>query len=148
DSVRVDGKTLRFRRAVIATGARAGHPPIPGLAEAGFLTNETVFTLTALPPRLAVIGGGPIGSELAESFRRFGAEVFLFEETGHILQREDLDAAEIVQQRFLREGIHLLLDARVTGVSRRGEDKLVAYSAGGASREVAVDEILVGAGRV
>ena len=148
DSVRVDGATLRFKRAVIATGARPGHPPIPGLAETGFLTNETVFTLTELPPRLAVIGGGPIGSELAQTFRRFGAEVFLFEETGHILPREDLDAAEIVQRRFLREGVHLILDARVTGVTRRGAEKLLAYGSGGASREVAVDEILVGAGRV
>src|SRR5262249_56853551 len=70
NTVEVAGNTLRFRRAVIATGARAHRPPIPGLAEAGFLTNETVLTPTELPPRLAVIGAGPIGCELAQAFPR------------------------------------------------------------------------------
>ena len=77
DTVEVGGRVLRFRRAVIATGARAAVPDIPGLAEAGFLTNETVFTLTELPPRLAVIGTGPVGCELAQAFARFGARVSL-----------------------------------------------------------------------
>src|SRR5262249_28333882 len=73
----VAGKTLRFRRAVIATGTRASTLPIPGLADAGYLTNETVFSLTELPRRLAVIGAGPIGCELAQAFARFGARVSL-----------------------------------------------------------------------
>src|SRR5437588_10505998 len=77
DTVEVGGRVLRFRRAVIATGARAAHPDIPGLQGAGFLTNETVFTLPELPPRLAVIGAGPIGCELAQAFARFGARVSL-----------------------------------------------------------------------
>ena len=77
DAVEVGGRVLRFRRAVIATGARAVRPDIPGLADAGFLTNETVFTLTELPPRLAVIGAGPVGCELAQAFARFGARVSL-----------------------------------------------------------------------
>jgi pyruvate/2-oxoglutarate dehydrogenase complex dihydrolipoamide dehydrogenase (E3) component len=148
DTVAVAGKTLRFKRAVIATGARAAHPEIPGLREAGFLTNETVFTLTELPPRLAVIGGGPIGSELAQAFRRFGSEVFLFEETGHILQREDPDAAGIVQRSFVQDGVQLLLESRITAVTTRGREKAITYTAGGATREVVVDEILVGAGRI
>src|SRR3989475_8986408 len=74
DTVAVDGRALRFKRAVIATGARASHPPIPGLAEAGFLTNESVFSLTERPAALAVIGAGPIGCELAQAFRRLGSE--------------------------------------------------------------------------
>jgi pyruvate/2-oxoglutarate dehydrogenase complex dihydrolipoamide dehydrogenase (E3) component len=147
NSVAVDGKALRFKRAVIATGARPSHPPIPGLAEAGFLTNESVFTLTELPPKLAVIGGGPIGSELAQAFRRFGAEVWLFEETGHILPREDPDAADVLQRSLLSEGVHLVLESRITGIVRRGPQKVLTYTAAGASREVAVDEILVAAGR-
>ena len=79
DSIGVDSATLRFRKAVIATGARAAAPSIPGLAEAGCLTNETVFSLTELPARLVVIGAGPIGCELAQTFARFGSEVFLVE---------------------------------------------------------------------
>lgn len=77
DAVDVGGTILRFRRAVIATGARAAVPEIQGLADTGYLTNETVFTLTELPPRLAVIGAGPIGCELAQAFARFGSQVTL-----------------------------------------------------------------------
>ena len=82
----------------IATGARAACPDIEGLAEAGFLTNETVFNLTGRPRRLAVIGGGPIGCELAQAFRRLGSEVLLLHRHAHLLEREDADAAAIVQQ--------------------------------------------------
>src|SRR5437763_6197625 len=89
DTVEVAGKTLRFRRAVIATGARASTLPIPGLADAGYLTNETVFSLTELPRRLAVIGAGPIGCELAQAFARFGSEVTVLEIAPQILPLED-----------------------------------------------------------
>ena len=85
DTVEVGGKTLQFAKAAICTGARAAAPPIQGLEEAGYLTNETIFTLTELPPRLAVIGAGPIGCEMAQAFARFGSQVCLFERTGHIL---------------------------------------------------------------
>ncbi len=94
DQVEVDGKTLRFARACVATGARASALPIPGLKEAGFLTNETVFSLTELPRRLAVIGAGPIGCELAQAFVRFGAEVTLLEVMPQVLIGEDRDAAQ------------------------------------------------------
>ena len=90
DTVEVGGVPLRFKRAVIATGARAVQPDVPGLREAGFLTNETVFNLTTLPRRLAVIGGGPIGCELAQAFQRLGAQVTLFHNKAHLLDREDL----------------------------------------------------------
>ena len=73
DTVEVGGRRLRFRKAVIATGARAAAPPIAGIEEAGYLTNETVFSLTDLPRRLAVIGAGPIGCELSQAFARFGS---------------------------------------------------------------------------
>jgi pyruvate/2-oxoglutarate dehydrogenase complex dihydrolipoamide dehydrogenase (E3) component len=147
DTVTVGDKSLRFKKAVIATGARAVHPPIPGLAEAGFLTNETVFWLTERPRRLAVIGGGPIGCELAQAFRRLGCEVTLFEATGHILNREDADAAEILQNAFVREGIALRLNAGVQRVQQTAGGKAVTFAAGGAEQTVTVDEILVGAGR-
>jgi hypothetical protein len=81
DAIEVGGARLRFKKAVIATGARAVEPAIEGLAEAGFLTNETVFSLTERPKRLAVIGGGPIGCELAQAFQRLGSQVTLMNDT-------------------------------------------------------------------
>ena len=147
DTVAADGAALRFSRAAICTGARASAPPVPGLAEAGYLTNETLFSLTALPAQLAVIGAGPIGCEMAQAFARFGSEVTLIEQTGHVLPREDPDAAAIVQARLAADGVRLALDARITEVSRRGGGKLLRYTAAGAARELAVDDILVGVGR-
>src|SRR5262249_44353624 len=104
-----DGKNLRFRKAVIATGTRAAALPLPGLAEAGYLTNETVFSLTALPQRLAVIGAGPIGSELAQAFARFRAQVSLLEVTPQILIREDRDAAARIQDALEQDGVSIFL---------------------------------------
>src|SRR6266702_8828835 len=127
DTIQVAGKTLRFKRAVIATGARALQPPIPGLAEAGYLTNETVFSLTQCPARLAVIGGGPIGCELAQAFQRLGSQVSLFHKNAHLLDREDMDAAAIVQSAFVGEGISLLLNAKITRVERQGAEKTIHF---------------------
>ncbi len=147
DTVEVDGKTLRFKKAVIASGARAVDPPVEGLAEAGYLTNETVFNLTERPRRLAVIGGGPIGCELAQAFGRLGSEVTLFHSGSHILNREDSDAAAIVQKTFLREGIRLVLDVKLKKIERKGNEKIIHYESAGKPGSVAVDEILAGAGR-
>src|SRR5881392_1149455 len=147
DMVEVGGKTLRFKRAVIATGARAAQPPIPGLAEAGYLTNETVFSLTQCPARLAVIGGGPIGCELAQAFQRLGSQVSLFHKNAHLLDREDMDAAALVQKAFIRENVALRLNANITRVERNGGAKAVCYEAEGKEETLAVDEILAGAGR-
>ncbi len=147
DTVDVGGTTLHFARAALCTGARAEAPEISGLADAGFLTNESVFSLTERPRRLAVIGGGPIGCELAQVFRRLGCEVTLFHDKAHLLDREDDDAAEIVQNAFRREGIALALGARVERVTLRGAEKAITVRVGDAAREIVVDEILVGAGR-
>jgi pyruvate/2-oxoglutarate dehydrogenase complex dihydrolipoamide dehydrogenase (E3) component len=148
DTVEVNGTPLRFKKAVIATGARAHHPDVPGLREAGFLTNENVFELTRRPARLAVIGAGPIGCELAQAFQRLGSEVTLFHTGGHILNREDADAAEIVQRVFVDEGIRLVVDAKVERVERAGGGKVLHATAPAGPARVEVDEILVGAGRV
>jgi pyruvate/2-oxoglutarate dehydrogenase complex dihydrolipoamide dehydrogenase (E3) component len=148
DTVEVNGASLRFKKAVIATGARARHPMIPGLAEAGFLTNETVFELTERPRRLAVIGAGPIGCELAQAFRRLGSEVTLFHTGGHILNREDTGAAEIVQRAFIDEGIRLVLGAKLARVERAAAGKVLHAETPAGPVSVIVDEILVGAGRV
>lgn len=148
DAVVVAGKTLRFKKAVIAAGARAFKPPIPGLAEAGFLTNETVFSLTERPRRLAVIGGGPIGCEMAQAFRRLGCEVVLFHKNPHILDREDADAAEIAQKQFIKEGIDMILDSDIKAVKLKNGEKIVHYEVKSKAGSAAVDVILVGAGRV
>ena len=147
DTVKVAGQTLRFKRAVITTGARAVEPPIPGLTEAGYLTNETVFNLTQLPAKLAVVGGGPIGCELAQAFQRLGSEVSLFHKNSHLLDREDIDAAAIVQKAFVREGIALRLNVAITRVERNGGGKIIYYKAEGKEETLAVDEILIGTGR-
>ena len=147
DTIEVGGQTLRFKRAVIATGARATAPPVPGLAETGYLTNQTVFNLTECPPRLAVMGGGPIGCELAQAFQRLGSHVSLLHKNAHLLDREDTDAAALVQKAFIREGITLRLNARITRVERNGAAKLVWYELQGKEETLAVDEILAAAGR-
>jgi pyruvate/2-oxoglutarate dehydrogenase complex dihydrolipoamide dehydrogenase (E3) component len=148
DCAEVDGKTLVFRKAVIATGARAFRPPVPGLEEAGFLTNESVFSLTDRPRRLAVIGAGPIGCELAQTFRRLGSDVTLLDMAPQILMREDRDAALMIEKVFRREGIELVLGCRIARVERGDGEKLIHLSCEGREEVVAVDEILVGAGRV
>ena len=147
DTVEVGGAMLKFKKAVIATGSRPAQPPIPGLAEAGYLTNETVFNLIEQPKRLAIIGGGPIGCELAQAFRRLGSEVTLFHNADHILNREDADAAEIVQQVFIREGIMLALNSKITGVTKSGAEKTIQFETPAGADTVTVDEILVAAGR-
>jgi pyruvate/2-oxoglutarate dehydrogenase complex dihydrolipoamide dehydrogenase (E3) component len=146
-TIKVGNQQLRFKKAVIASGARATRPDVPGLAEAGFLTNETVFSLTERPNRLAVIGGGPIGCELAQAFHRLGCEVTLLHKNGHILDREDGDAAEIVQQKFIKEGIHLALGATLDRVEMTPAGKTLHFTRNGKPEQIIVDEILVGAGR-
>jgi len=148
DCVEVNGTQLYFRKAAVCTGARAEVPSVPGLAEAGCLTNETVFSLTELPPRLAVIGAGPVGCELAQSFARFGSCVTLIERGPHILGREDGDAAAILHTVFIREGVDLQLGVKILSVGNRGLEKVLHLEKDGQQIEVVVDEILVGAGRV
>jgi pyruvate/2-oxoglutarate dehydrogenase complex dihydrolipoamide dehydrogenase (E3) component len=148
DTVEVDGKRLNFRRAVIATGGRAAEPPIPGLAEAGYRTNETIFNLTELPKRLAVIGGGPIGCEMSQSFARFGSRVTHLVQEGHILPREDADAAEVVQRAMLADGVRFEFDIKVVEVRRQGAEKVIVFERNGERHEAVVDEILVAVGRV
>lgn len=147
DTIEVAEKTLRFKKAAIATGSRPAQLQIEGLQEAEYLTNETVFSLTELPKRLAVIGGGYIGCELAQTFRRLGSEVVLLQKGTRILAREDVDAAEIVQKTFVSEGIQLLLESKIKRIERQGAEKVVYYEVSGQEHLITVDEILVGTGR-
>jgi pyruvate/2-oxoglutarate dehydrogenase complex dihydrolipoamide dehydrogenase (E3) component len=147
DALEVGGSTLRFRRAVIATGAGAALPPIPGLEAAEPLTNETVFTLTALPRRLVVLGAGPIGVELAQSFARFGSEVHLVDRGPRILHRDDPDAAAIVARHLEADGVRMHLGASVTEVERDGALRRVRVSRGDGEEAIEGEVLLVALGR-
>jgi pyruvate/2-oxoglutarate dehydrogenase complex dihydrolipoamide dehydrogenase (E3) component len=147
-SLEVDGKILSFKKAVIATGGRPVHPPIPGISDAGFLTNETVFSLTERPETLAVIGGGPIGCELAQAFHRLGSNVTIIQRNAQFLPREDRNAAEHIGKVFEREGIRCLLNADVKNVTLNEGKKVLYLTAGGKDEKIEADEILVGVGRI
>jgi len=146
-TIQVDGKTLNFKKAVIATGARAIHPPVEGLAEAGFLTNETVFSLTEQPRRLAVVGGGPIGCELAQAFRRLGSQVTLIEMSSQFLAREDPEASSLLAETFRREGIDVRLSTRLEKVTSTDTEKQLHLESAGKKEVLEVEEIFVGVGR-
>jgi pyruvate/2-oxoglutarate dehydrogenase complex dihydrolipoamide dehydrogenase (E3) component len=151
DVVTVEGpagnRTLRYAKAAICTGARAATPPTPGLQEAGYLTNDTIFTLTELPPRLAVIGAGPIGCELAQAFARFGSQVYLVETMHGIMPNEDRDAAAIVHESMLRDGVTLLCCGKDVKVGKTDGGKRLMVDSHGQPYDITVDEILVGVGR-
>ncbi len=147
DSLEVEGETLRFIRACIATGARAFRPDIEGLAEAGFYTNETIFAITELPRRLAVLGSGPLGCELSQAFARLGSEVTIIERGPQFLPKEDPDAAQIVGQSFMRDGIHCVFNAQVKRVGTSPDGKQLLLVVEGKESSVEADAILVGYGR-
>lgn len=147
DAIEVAGQTLRFARALVATGARAAIPPIEGLEQAGYLTNETLFSLTELPRRLAVIGGGPIGCEMAQAFARLGARVTLVESGGRILPRDDADAAERVAAALQRDGVELVCGGKTLNVSTSGSEHVLRLVCDGDARELRADQVLVAAGR-
>ncbi len=146
NTVEVDGALLRFKRAVIATGARAAAPDLPGLDTVHYLTNENLFALTELPRRLGVIGAGPIGCEMAQTFSQLGSEVFLFETEHGVLPREDRDAADIVQQAMLDDGMTLRCCSKQLRIRNENGMRLSVQSHGHTYDE-AFDQILVSVGR-
>jgi pyruvate/2-oxoglutarate dehydrogenase complex dihydrolipoamide dehydrogenase (E3) component/uncharacterized membrane protein YdjX (TVP38/TMEM64 family) len=147
-AIEVDGTRLEFDRAVIATGARAKEPPIPGLREIGFYTNETIFTLTELPRRLAVIGAGPIGCELAQTFQRFGGEVTLMTDGAEILPKEDRDAAAILRKQMEKDGVRILTGAKIQRMETKDNAKKLSLLTVSDQRfEIECDAILVAVGR-
>jgi pyruvate/2-oxoglutarate dehydrogenase complex dihydrolipoamide dehydrogenase (E3) component len=149
-TVRAGPATIRARRFVIATGSRPAVPPIPGLEGVTYLTNETVFDLAERPRRLLVIGGGPVGAELAQAHRRLGAEVVVIE-SGAILSREDPEMAAVVARALLAEGVELRPHATVERVERRSEGVAVAVRKGGEAGEgtemIEGSHLLVATGR-
>jgi pyruvate/2-oxoglutarate dehydrogenase complex dihydrolipoamide dehydrogenase (E3) component len=146
DTVTVDGKLLRFKKALVATGARPVRPPIAGLAEAGYLTYENVFGLTECPKRLLVIGGGPVGCELAQAFARLGTRVTLVQDEAMFLGQEERDAAQLLSDALARDGIEIHLDTQTTQVRVEGRDKVADLVHDDTKRAVSIDQILVGVG--
>ncbi len=146
-TVEADGKQIQFDRAVIATGARAAELPIPGLKATGYYTNETIFTLTELPRRLVVVGAGPLGCELAQSFRRFGSKVTMITDGAEILPKEDHDAAAIVRQQLVLEGVRIVCRGRIQQVGAKEKGKVVTVAVAGDAQELDCDAILVSVGR-
>ena len=142
-TIEVAERRLKFRKAAIATGSHPAILPISGLEEAGYLTNENIFQLVDRPARLAVIGAGYIGCELAQTFRRLGSEVILIHRGDRILSREDADAAAIVQAGFEQDGIQLRLNTQVDRVEPQAGQKILHMQ----GEAIAVDEILVAVGR-
>ena len=144
--VEADGRVIQARRFVVATGSSPTVPPIPGLAEAGFLTNETIFEADTLPAHLLVIGAGPIGLELAQAFRRLGAEVTVLE-MAHALAADDPELADVLVTQLRCEGINIHTDTRVVGVE--GTPGKIEVSAEGPDGNVVVggSHVLVAAGR-
>ena len=146
--VRVGDTEIATRNIVIATGGVPFVPPIPGLEEAGYVTSDTVWELRELPRRLAVLGGGPIGCELAQAFARFGSEVTQVERNPHLLMREDADVIDLMQTQFAKEGIRVLANhaaKRVEVVD--GEKRLLCENQSGEAVTVPFDEVLVAVGR-
>lgn len=148
-TLEVAGRTLKFNRAVVATGGRPIAPPVPGLDGIPFLTNETVFWLTELPPRLIVVGAGPIGCELAQAFARFGSEVTLLGRPPHVLPNEDADAAAIVQRQLLEDGVRLELGVQLVEATSDAAGVRIRYERrdGTGAGDAVGDQLLVAAGR-
>ncbi len=147
DRLRVGDRELHFSRAVIATGARAAAPPIPGLDQVPYLTNETVFSLTELPRRLGIIGAGPIGCEMAQSFARFGSDVHLVEAMHGVLPREEPDAGEIVREALDRDGVKLRCCGKDLRIEKRDDGIHMIVESHGEKYDIVVDQLLVSVGR-
>jgi pyruvate/2-oxoglutarate dehydrogenase complex dihydrolipoamide dehydrogenase (E3) component len=148
DTIHVDGVRLQFEKAIIATGAEPDAPAIPGLEEAGYLTNESVFGMTELPKRLLVIGGGPLGCELAQAFSSFGARTIIVQDMPLFLPREERDAAQILSDAFARDGIEVRLNTAVVAVRCSNGEKLVDMVSDDYHSTVATDVIIAGTGRM
>ncbi|WEN15602.1 mercuric reductase [Rhodanobacter sp. AS-Z3] len=147
DRLSVNGQPVPFQKVMMATGARPDVPDLPGLKQAGFLTNTTIFELTELPARLLVIGGGPLGCELAQAFQRLGSKVTIVQKMPLFLEHEERDAAQTLSDAFARDGIEVRLNTMPTAVRVDGDEKVVDLVSDDYHSSIRVDAILTGVGR-
>ena len=148
NSLILGDKRIRFRKALIATGARAMIPPVEGLDKAGYLTNETIFNIRELPRTLLILGGGPLGCELAQAFRRLGSRVMMIQRGDQFLKREDPDAAAIVEEVFREEGIETLFSSQLRKIESEKGRKIAHISRGDEEIILQFDQILLALGRI
>lgn len=147
-TVEVDGKEITTKNIVIATGGVPFVPPISGIDEVDYYTSDTIWDIRELPQRLVVLGGGPIGSEMTQAFRRFGSEVTQVEMAPHILMREDADVIDLLTQQFKDEGVQVLTNHRASRIETSGGEKvLVCDTANDEQVRVPFDAMLVAVGR-
>ncbi|MDX2028554.1 MAG: FAD-dependent oxidoreductase [Alphaproteobacteria bacterium] len=145
--VEVNGKTLTARSIIVSTGARPMIPPIPGLDQIDYLTSDTVWNLRERPRRLLVLGGGPIGAEMAQAFSRLGSEVTIVEMAPHLLVREDAEVIELVTHRFQVEGIKVLTGHKARSFRTEAGQKILTCEHNGGDVDVVFDQVIVALGR-
>lgn len=146
-TVRVNERIITGKFIVIATGSRAAVPPIPGLADVPYLTNENIFNLQKLPEKLLILGGGPIGLELGQGFRHLGSEVEIIDIAPHLFPKDDMEVAPLMEQLLRSEGIILTLSAKINRINKNGDEITVVLEKDGITREVAGSHLLVSLGR-
>ncbi|MCA1600962.1 MAG: FAD-dependent oxidoreductase, partial [Acidobacteria bacterium] len=140
-------RTVNAKRFCISTGSRPAIPPIDGLNETGFITNEEVFQLQKLPASLIVLGGGPIGLELGQAFARFGTEVTVVEMGDRLLPKEDEESSATIESTLRAEGLKILLNAKAVRAGQADGHKTLTIEEDGRARELHAEEILVATGR-
>lgn len=144
----VNGQTLQAKKFVIATGTRPAIPPVEGIEQVPFLTNETIFSVQEKIPHLLILGGGPIGCEMAQSFRRLGSQVTVFDMAPRLLPREDQDMSAVVRSQFEQEGIQLHFDVQMLKIERQnGEVQIVLKHDQHGEIRLTGTHLLVAAGR-
>jgi pyruvate/2-oxoglutarate dehydrogenase complex dihydrolipoamide dehydrogenase (E3) component len=141
-------QTLTTRAIVIAAGARPFVPPIPGIEEVGYVTSDTIWELRQLPRRLVVLGGGPIGSELAQCFARLGSQVTQVEMLPRIMIREDPEISDMVMQRFRQEGINVLVSHKANSFRIENGEKILIAEHDGKDVRIPFDQLLCAVGRI
>lgn len=149
DQIQVEHQIVRFKRAVIATGARATLPNIPGLDTVPHYTNETIFNLTKLPEHLAIIGAGPMGCELGQAFQRLGSQVTIFQRSAQVLPKEDVQVAQVLASQLQQEGIEIKTATQIQDVIAKGPHLQIQFQAkpNPEVQSLNVDAVLVAAGR-
>jgi pyruvate/2-oxoglutarate dehydrogenase complex dihydrolipoamide dehydrogenase (E3) component len=148
NALTVGGARVGFKKAIVATGARPSPSDIPGLAQLGYLTSDSIFEMEALPKRLGIIGGGPLGCELAQAFSRIGSRVTLVQNEPKFLPREERDAAELLSLALARDGVETRLNTTVVGARGGHAEKLIDVVNDDLKYSIAVDEILLTVGRM
>jgi pyruvate/2-oxoglutarate dehydrogenase complex dihydrolipoamide dehydrogenase (E3) component len=143
----LNGETVLSNSFLIATGSRPRVPPVPGLREAGYLTNESIFDLQRLPPSLVVAGGGPVGVEMAQAFARLGSQVTLFQSRERLLPREEPEVSAAIAEALAKDGVRVILHTRLEAVSQRGAKKIARARQGEKLVQVEADDLLIALGR-